>query len=690
MKKYPFEHQEDIKSCGVACIQMIVEYYKGYVPAETLYDMTKTNKSGTTAYNIKKTLIELGFEAKGIKCELDNINNNIILPCIANVTIDNTYKHFIVIYEINTKNKYLLVADPADKIKKISFIEFNKIFNNVLIIMYPKEKIPVLKNISLMDFIIKITSQNKKGIINLVLLSLFITLFSILTSFYTESMLNLLYYSKHLIIIIYFIFFSLYFLKILSDYFRNYFVICINQKIDYLLTTDTFSNIMSLPYHYFHSRTTGDVLSRINDLESLKDIVSKIFLTIFIDMPLTIAAAIILYFVSHTLFIIGLIMFILYILILLLFKNTFKRYISKIQKNKSDATSYMVESISGIESIKGVHIEKTIVNKFKRKYIKLLNNIFQYQKKYFIQNTLKNIIDSIGFITIILVGCILIMKNKLTIGSLMTFTYLLNFFLEPIKSLLTLDVSISESKNILKRVLELNKNENNDGFIDEFVNGDIEFKNLNYSFNDRDYVLNNINLKIEKNTKTMVIGKSGSGKSTLLKTLLKYSITKDSVFINDININNYKNSTLNNNVVYIGQNEMLFTDTIYNNLVIENSDNKKLLNATKICCVDEILDKNLGYNTLIEENGFNLSGGEKQRIILARGLIRNFNILIIDEGLSQVDINMERKILKNLLKEYKEKTIIFISHRLDNLDLFDNLLELENGTVKRYDKYGRY
>ena len=180
----------------------------------------------------------------------------------------------------------------------------------------------------------------------------------------------------------------------------------------------------------------------------------------------------------------------------------------------------------------------------------------------------------------------------------------------------------------------------------------------------------------------MVVGESGSGKSTLFKLLKKYySVKNNKVFINDIDINNYDKKILNENIMYLSQNEILFNDTLYNNLIFDDSDSSKLLEITKMCYVDEFMDNNLGFNMLIEENGFNLSGGEKQRIMLARALLKKFEILIIDEGLNQVDINLERKILKNIFKKYKDKTIIVVSHRLDNLDLFDNLIKIEKGVV---------
>lgn len=203
--------------------------------------------------------------------------------------------------------------------------------------------------------------------------------------------------------------------------------------------------------------------------------------------------------------------------------------------------------------------------------------------------------------------------------------------------------------------------------------GDIEFKNLSYSFDDINNVLSNINLKIKNKSKVMVLGSSGSGKSTLFKILKQnYEVKRDKVYINGIDINDYKL----NNIVYVSQNEILFSDTIENNI------GNDIYKVSKICLVDEIVKKTqLGYKTLIEENGFNLSGGEKQRIILSRALANPFDILIIDEGLSQVDTNMERIIIKNILKEYQDKTIVFISHRLDNIDLFNQVIKIEKGKI---------
>ena len=418
--------------------------------------------------------------------------------------------------------------------------------------------------------------------------------------------------------------------------------------------------------------------------------ISKVALSIFVDLPLAILSLIVLYFINGTLFIIGLLMLIFYFIIIIIFRRIFNDYIRKIQIKKGESTSFMVESISGFETVKGMHIEDNINDKFEKKYVKYLKDIFKFQNLFFLQHLFKEIINNIGFIIITLIGCLLVINDSMNIGRLLTFTSLLVYFLEPIKNIINLDTMIKEAKNALRRILDLvSYEEAQNGIIGNFQNGDIEFQNLDFSFNDRDNILKNINLNIKKNSKVMVIGKSGSGKSTLFKILMGFYKTKNNkVFINNIDLNNYDINTLNNNIVYLGQNEILFNDTLYNNLVFDNSNSSKFLDVCNMCFVNKIIDSNLGYNMLIEENGFNLSGGEKQRIMLARSLLKNFNILIIDEGLSQVDVNMERYILKIIFEYFKDKTIIVISHRLDNLDLFDNLIKIEKGALCNVCKNG--
>lgn len=660
---------------------MIINFYGGNLPIDQIRDLTKTDKNGTTAFHIIEACKSIGFNAEGIKTSLEQLNKeNLILPCIAHVVIDGKYKHFVVIYKIDFKNKKIIIADPSCSIKKITFSEFQKMWSGVLITLYPLKKLPLTQNISFIDFLLKIIKLHKTFVFNIIMLSIFITMFSVISSFYMKNILDAINYNNLTIIFIFFLFINIF--KILSDFFRNKLLIYLNQKIDLLLTLDTYKKIISLPYNYYHTRTTGDIISRVNDLSIIRNMITKVSLSLFIDLPLALVTFIIFYIINTKLFFISLIIVFIYLLLMIFSKNRITNNINTIQVNKSETMSYMIETINGFETVKSVGNEAQIIDKFEKKYVKFLKNIFKFDNYNNTISILKDLVNAIGYLTIIYVGAKMVTLGNLTFGDLLVFVNLLNYFLEPIKNIIDLNSEIKEAKNSLRRILELFKNENKkQTFIDNVKVKEISFNNLSYSYDYKEKQLKNINLKLKKQ-KILILGKSGSGKSTLFKLLMRYyEIPRNQITINGYDINDYKDDVIKQNFSYISQNEILYTDSIYNNLKIDkNITEEQIIEISKKCFIDEFLN-DLGLNMLIEENGYNLSGGQRQRIILARALLKNFEVLIIDEGLSQMDINLERKILKNLFKMYENKMIIVISHRLDNMDLYDRVIELKNGEI---------
>ena len=224
------------------------------------------------------------------------------------------------------------------------------------------------------------------------------------------------------------------------------------------------------------------------------------------------------------------------------------------------------------------------------------------------------------------------------------------------------------------------------------VNGDIIFNNVSFKYTDK-LILNNISFRIKDKEKVLLIGSSGTGKSTILKLLFKYyQIERNYISINNNDINDYKIMDIRSNIVYISQNEKLFNDTIKSNIILDsNVSEEEFLNVVKLTKTDEIIkDDLLGYNKIVEEDAINLSGGQRQKIILSRALLRKSKIILIDEGLNQIDINTERIILKNIFKYYKNTTFIIVSHRLNNMDLFDKVLSLENNNINVLERNDSY
>ncbi len=676
MLKYPFVKQEGLKDCGVACILMVVRYYKGNLSIERLRDLTKTSKNGTSAYNLVNALNQIGFSSQGVRCDLSDFKS-IVLPCICHVVINNSYKHFIVVYEVNFEKEYLMIADPGDTVKKLSFDEFSKIWSGVVIILYPVSSIPYNKDIKISDFIYKNLVKFKSEIVILIILSLLIILLKLISSFYFKFIIDGINISKNYLKVLFLIFLILSITKNIINYLRNKFFTILNSKLDFSLTLDAFKRVILLPYHYYHNRTSGEIISKINDLGNSRDVISKICVCLFIDLPIVIISSVFLIKMNYKLFFVSFIIFILYLFLSFIYNKIFVKNIYDIKNEKEQINSFMYESINGFETVKGISIENKVIDKFNRKYTSFLNKIYCLQGHINTQTFFKDLISDVGNIIIIYIGSLLIFNNKFDIGSLVTYTSMVIYFLEPIRNIIDLDISFKESKEAISRVISLYENYSDKGVLN-FRNGTLELKNLSFSFDNSKNVLNNINLTINKGDKILFYGPSGSGKSTLLKLLMHYyDVPRGHIFISGNDINDYKISSLRKNISYISQNEILFNDSLINNLKFYGND---IVSISKCFKFNEIMNNDLGFNMMIEENGFNLSGGQRQRIVLARTFMKQAPIILIDEGLSQIDAVLEREILTNVFNKY-DCTIIIVSHRLSNVDLYDRVIHFNDGEI---------
>ena len=290
MKKYPFVKQDNIKDCGVASLLSIIKYYGGLISIQKLREMTKTNKNGTTAYHLIEAAQNLGFESYGIRCKMENFEQ-INFPAIAHTIIDKTYKHFVVIYDVNFKKQKIIISDPMIGIKKMKFDEFKEIYNDILIIMYPVKKINYEKNQNIFLKTLKKQFLNKK-IILILLMSILYVILNLITIIFLKN-LKLLSFCFLFIL-----------LKIVLDYIKNKLVINFNYKTNLNITKEVFNKIIKLPYNFYRNITTGDMISRINDLQSIENMLLAMLISYFLNFNLVIASSILICFISFKIFII--------------------------------------------------------------------------------------------------------------------------------------------------------------------------------------------------------------------------------------------------------------------------------------------------------------------------------------------------------------------------------------------------
>jgi len=668
VKKYPFIKQDGIKDCASACVQMILKYYGGYTSMTKLNEMMRTSHKGTDAYHLVLALQELGFKAEGRKFK----NFYFPLPVIAHVIINDSYKHYVVIYEVDFRRRRLLIGDPSFGLRRLSFDEFKKMWTGVIITIKPVRKLIKEEEPKVIPFVLKLVRPNVKSLILIGGLSFVVSVLAVVTSFFLQVLINYLNKDFDGLFDVCGIFLVVFLAYAFLKFFRNSRLIKLNREIDSRLSIDTFKKIVHLPYRFFRQRTTGEITSYFNDLFWIREFIMDVSIAIFTNLPIMIMIFLVMAYLNFGALLIVLFICLLYFLDFVYYfrKNEIK--VDQALYEKAFVNSYMTERIGGFESVKNLDMEGMVISKFRKVYEKYLSTVKDVDITYNKQSLDKEIVHYFGLFFLIIYIFLEISKG-MVFSEGVTLFILAIYFLDNFRNILGFDLEVKEVTSAVKHVSEL-LNYNKQKKIRKQIRGDIRFTNVSYSFDDEKKVLDGISLVIKQGEKVMVTGKSGSGKSTLFKILKGfYNDYQGKIFIGNKDIRQLKVSGIN----YICQKETIFTGTLKDNLELLGKYDQR-----DIC---EIKDIGLEYDDLLEENGFNLSGGQRQRIILARAL-NNFNILIIDEGLSEVDVNMERRIIKGLLERYKNKTIIYVSHRRDNLDLFDRLVEINDGKILTYER----
>lgn len=686
LKDYKCIKQDNLKDCGVSSLLTIINYYHGDMSKEELIVLTNTTKSGVDLYSLSEAARKIGFETTGVKADIHSLNNS-ILPCIAHVIIDKKYKHFIVVFSINTKKKYLIIGDPSRGVRKVSFSYFNEISTKYFLLLRPLKPIPKLNNAKKMKtFIIQNVFCYKNIYCIVIVISLFLISFTIISTYNFKLLLDKAinyesYYNAYSISLIMIL---ILFLKTTSMYVKENIINYLDNVLSKTFIANIYSHLILLPYLYCKRHTTGEIITRINDIVSLKNIISRYGIEMIINFILSFITFVILFNINKTLTLISLLSILIYLLVTILYSSILNKLVYDSEELNSKVNTHIIESFEGIDTIKNLHLENRWITNLKIKYNHLLKNNYQLLKLYNKEESIKNLLNDIFKNIILLIGVIFVINQKMDISSLIVFVSLEEYWYNPLKTNIDYRMHIVKGKYSFNRIKDLLKvrQEDNTYIKNNFKIENIIIKKLSFSYNYKKNILKDINFTITKEDKIMLKGESGSGKSTFVKILLKYiEIKRNKIFINNRDINDLNISYVRDKICLISQNEFIFSDTIINNIIMNrNISYDTFLKVAKMMLVDEIIeDEDLGYNMLLEENGFNLSGGERQRIILARSILKSSDIYILDESLGEVDIKKERIILKNLFSYYKDKIFIVISHRNNNKDLFNKVIYLKEG-----------
>lgn len=480
--------------------------------------------------------------------------------------------------------------------------------------------------------------------------------------------------------------------QITVEFIRQWMMMYLSIRIDIPLMLGYFEHIYKLPMKFFLTRKTGDITTRFSDAFTIKDVFTNIALTLVMDIGMAGVTGVILFRKNTTLFSIILFMTIISVLLVFIFKQPYKKINEEQMQQASILNSRIIEGLRAVETIKGNANEDAELEDIEREYIKSLRIGYKEGMLSNIQNTISSAISGVGNLILTYAGIMQVMEGNITLGSMMAFMTLAGYFMNPVGRLVSLQLSLQEANISMKRISEIldyereqSETENENYQELEKVEGTIELKNVTFRYGNRRPVLNQISFCIPKGKKVALVGASGSGKSTIAKLLLKYYEPESGeILLDGVNIEEFSNESLRKAISYVPQNIELFSKSIYDNIRVSkrNATLDEVKEAAKAADAHDFIKRlPMQYHTYLEEAGNGLSGGEKQRIALARAFLKKNEFYILDESTSSLDFATENVIFDMIYNRFREKSMLIIAHRLATVKKCDEIIVLDKGEI---------
>lgn len=702
MKKFAHYRQADHKDCGPTCLKIIAKYYGKTINIQELRDFSETTREGSNLLFLSDAAEKIGFRTLGVKLSVQRIEEA-PLPCILHWNKD----HYVVLYKIK-KGKYY-ISDPAFGLLEYNKEEFVKFWIGNNADDSTKEGIALLieatpnffqsdfdkeENSGLgFKFLFKYLFQYKSFLIQLGIGLLASSLLNLIFPFLTQSIVDVGIQNQN-IHFIYLILFAMLFIfagRTGLELIRSWILLHLSTRINISLISDFFIKLMNLPISFFDVRMTGDIMQRINDHRRIEKILTTSSLNVLFSVINMFVMGIVLAYFNLQIFLVFFLGSLLYFGWITLFLKRREVLDYKRFAEVSNEQNKVMELINGMQEIKLHNAEKQ--KRWGWEYVQA--RLFRVSIKGLVleqtQTIGSSVINELKNIFIILLSAKLVIEGSITLGMMLAISAIVGSLNGPITQLIEFVRELQDAKISLARLSEIHQKEDELQQEEHQTNEvpqdvDIEIKNLSYRYLGSDVpVLDDLNLVIPANKVTAIVGVSGSGKTTLMKLLLKfYEPEKGEVLVGPAQLRNISQKAWRSNVGAVMQEGFIFSDTIANNIAFgaDRIDRERLLYAADVANIKEYIGAlPLGFNTKIGAEGLGMSTGQKQRLLIARAVYKNPEILFFDEATSALDANNEKEIMRKLDIFFKDKTVVVIAHRLSTVMNADQIVVLDKGKI---------
>ena len=721
-KTFPFYPQPDAKDCGPTCLKIIAKHYGKIINIQQLRSLSQTTREGSNLLNISEAAEQIGFRTLGVKLSVTGLQEA-PLPCVLHWNKN----HYVVLYSLPNPSKggafsslfkkevKYYISDPAIGLIIYTETEFLKcwIGNNatneteagiaLLLEPTPKFTSPLTPEGGTdgdsfgFGMLWQYLFPYKSFLTQLVIGLLASSLLQLIFPFLTQSIVDVGIQNQniHFIYLILFAQLFLFFGKTALEFIRSWILLHLSTRINISLISDFFIKLMNLPISFFDVRMTGDIMQRINDHHRIERILTTSSLTVLFSMLNMIVMGGVLAYYNLTIFAVFFVGSFAYFLWVILFLKRREKLDYKRFAQVSQEQSKVIELINGMQEIKLHNAEKQKRWGWEFLQARLFKISMQGLVLEQTQNIGSNFINELKNIIIIFLSAKLVIDGQITLGMMLAISSIVGSLNGPVMQLIVFIREAQDAKISLARLSEIHEKEDESQNSDEQnhdipENCDIVIKDLSFRYIGSDTnVLENLNLTIPANKITAIVGTSGSGKTTLMKLLLKfYEPNSGEILLQGRQIASSLamtgQKTWRAHVGTVMQEGYIFSDTIANNIAIgvDTIDKKRLVYAANVANIDTFIqDYPLGYNTKIGMEGIGMSTGQKQRLLIARAVYKNPEMLFFDEATSSLDANNEKEIMQKLDIFFKNKTVVVIAHRLSTVMNANQIVVLEKGKI---------
>lgn len=699
-KKFPSARQYDEMDCGPTCLQIICRYYKKKYSLDYLRKLCNTTRAGSSMLGLQEAAAKLRFDPTAIRIAYHEIDND-MLPCIAYWN----QRHFVVIYKIT--NDKIYVSDPAHGLltyNKKDFLDFWSADGENGILLHldleddffdtpveEKYRPPAYGFKKLAGYL----GEHKKTVISVFAFLLIMGVFQLAFPFITENLVDRGINQKQLnyIYVLLLAQFAFFLGRTMAEVFNTYSLLKLGTRLNIKLVSEFFNKLFRLPLGFFDIKMSGDILQRINDHSRIEYFLTHGALNIFLSFITMVIFGGVLFWYSPLIFIVFIVGSVLYVA---WFRYFMKKKAELDYKNFSKLAERQEKNLEMIFGMPEIKLNNA-GDKKHRQWQQLQEEVFQLNYRTLKitqwQQTGARILNEVKNIAITFLSAYLVLDDSISLGKMMSISYISGQLNAPVSSLLDFLQQYQDAQLSSQRVNEIHHKEDESNQVQEPYGttpgtGDIVLSNVSFRYEKSSYVpyvLKNISLTIKRNRITAIVGQSGCGKTTLLKLLLKfYEPDEGAITVGEVPFANIPHNEWRKHCGTVLQDAYIFSETIAENITLaaDTPDDAQLKRALKIANLVTLIDDlPLGLNTKIGSNGMQLSGGEKQRVLIARAVYNNPAFVFFDEATSALDAVNERQIVNNLGSFFENKTVVIIAHRLSTVQHADNIIVLDKGEV---------